>query len=31
LRWRAVIVAKKESFSLIYAPVVHKHLGAIDA
>ena len=24
-------MAKKESFSLIYAPVVHKHLGTIDA
>jgi hypothetical protein len=24
-------VAKKEAFSLIYAPVVHEHLGAIDA
>jgi hypothetical protein len=26
-----VIVAKKKPFSLVYAPVVHKHLGAIDA
>lgn len=24
-------MAKKEAFSLIYAPVVHEHLGAIDA
>jgi mRNA-degrading endonuclease RelE of RelBE toxin-antitoxin system len=24
-------VAKKEPFSLIFAPVVHDHLGAIDA
>jgi len=27
----AVIVAKKESYSLIFAPVVHNHLDAIDA
>ncbi|MGH7967067.1 MAG: type II toxin-antitoxin system RelE family toxin [Candidatus Binatia bacterium] len=25
------MVAKKEPFSLVYSPVVHKHLGAIDA
>ena len=25
------MVAKKEPFSLIYAPVVHKHFDAIDA
>lgn len=24
-------MAKKEPFSLVYAPLVHKHLGAIDA
>ena len=30
-RWWAVIVAKKVPFSLIYAPVVYKHFGAIDA
>jgi mRNA-degrading endonuclease RelE of RelBE toxin-antitoxin system len=29
--WSAVIVAKKEPFSLVYAPIVHKHLGAIEA
>ena len=27
----AVIVAKKESFALVFAPVVHEHLGALDA
>lgn len=27
----AVIVAKKEPFSLVFAPVVHDHLAAIDA
>ncbi len=27
----AVIVAKKVPFSLIYAPIVHDHLAAIDA
>ena len=27
----ALIVAKKEPFSLVYAPVVHKHLDAIDS
>ena len=31
MRWRAVVVAKKEPFALIYAPAVHKHFGAIDA
>ena len=29
--WLAIIVAKKEAFSLVYAPVVHMHLAAIDA
>jgi mRNA-degrading endonuclease RelE of RelBE toxin-antitoxin system len=27
----ALAVAKKDHFSLIFAPVVHNHLGAIDA
>jgi mRNA-degrading endonuclease RelE of RelBE toxin-antitoxin system len=27
----AITVAKKEPFSLVYSPVVHKHLSAIDA
>ena len=31
LGWLAVIVAKKDPFTLIYAPIVHQHLGAIDA
>jgi mRNA-degrading endonuclease RelE of RelBE toxin-antitoxin system len=26
----ALLVAKKEPFSLVFAPVVQKHLGAID-
>src|ERR1700736_3229094 len=26
-----VIVAKKEEFALLYAPVVHQHFGTLDA
>ena len=29
-KW-TVIVAKKDPFSLIYAPLVHSHFGALDA
>ena len=29
--WLASFTVKKESFALVYAPVVHKHLAAIDA
>ena len=29
--WLVIMVGKKQPFSLVYAAVVHKHLGAIDA